>query len=74
MFNRKKHIKEWVEKKVKENPKYHSDKYKLRIKKHIAFKEVKKHIDNLKSFKWCWNGIKKFNHKTDRINQIEVLK
>ena len=43
-------------------------------KKEIAFKEVKNYIDNLKSFKWSWNGIKEFNPKTDKIKEIEVLK
>jgi len=29
-------------------------------KKAVAFKEVKFYIDNLKGFKWCWNGIKEY--------------
>ena len=28
-------------------------------------------IDNLKSFKWNWNGIKKYNPKEDNIKIIE---
>jgi len=42
-------------------------------KKAEARKEVRKYIDNLKSFKWDWNGIKTYNPKTDKLNEIEVL-
>ena len=43
-------------------------------KKAVARKEVKKYIDNLKSFKWDWNAIRTYNPKTDNINRIKVLK
>ena len=43
-------------------------------KKAIARKEALKYIDNLKFINWAWNGIKTYNPKTDKINQIEVLK
>lgn len=65
----------YIRKKTKDNKYYFFKQFSTYTnKKHIAKKEVINYIDNLKSFKWCWNGIKKFNSKTDKINEIEVLK